>query len=71
MYVNESIQTKRETQKTQKNQTWKQSSILNDFIAFVNKRVIEKNTATEVSQLLERYKRVYIIEVGKQDKIKP
>ena len=36
---------------------------LNDLIAFVNKRVIEKNTPTEVSQLLERYKRVYITEV--------
>ena len=36
------------------------SAALDDLIAFVNKRVIEKNTPTEVSQLLERYKRVYI-----------
>ena len=27
---------------------------LNELIAFVNKHVIEKNTPTEVSQLLER-----------------
>ena len=47
----------------------KKSSALNVLIAFVNKRVIEKNTPTKVSQLLERYKRVYITEGGKQDKI--
>ena len=41
------------------------SAALNDLIAFVNKRVIEKKPPTEVSQLLERYKRVYITEGGK------
>ena len=46
------------------------SAALNDLIAFVNKRVIEKNIPTEISHLLERYKRVYITESGKQDKIK-
>ena len=43
---------------------------LNELIAFVNKHVIEKNTPTEVSQLLERYKREYINEGRKQGKIK-
>ena len=46
------------------------SAALNDLFAFVNKRVIKKNTPTEVSQLLERYKRLFITEGGKQDKIK-
>ena len=48
----------------------KSAAALNDLIAFVNKCVIEKNTPAEVSQLLERYKRVYIAEGGRQDKIK-
>ena len=70
MYVNESIQTKREGQKTQKNQTYlprekAKSAVLNDLFAFINKRIIEKNTPTEVSQLLERCRRVYITECGK------
>ena len=70
MYVNESIQTMREGQKTQKNQTYlprekAKSAVLNDLFAFINKRIIEKNTPTEVSQLLERCKRVYITECGK------
>ena len=43
---------------------------LNELIAFVNKHVIEKNSPTEVSQLLERYKREYINEGRKQGKIK-
>ena len=66
MHVNESIQTKREAQKTQKNQTCLPRKKQNDLIAFINKRVIEKNTPTEVSQLQERHKRVYITEGGKQ-----
>ena len=73
MYVNESLQTKWKTQKTQKNQICLQRKkalkALNDLIAFVNKRVIEKNIPTEVSQLLERYQRAYINECGKQDNI--
>ena len=32
--------------------------------------LLKKNTPTEVSQLLERYKGVYITEGRKQDKIK-
>ena len=32
--------------------------------------LLKKNTPAEVSQLLERYQRVYINEGGKQDKIK-
>ena len=32
--------------------------------------LLKKKTPTEVSHLLERYKRVYITEGGKQDKIK-
>ena len=43
------------------------SAALNDLNAFVNKCVIERKTPTGVSQLLERYQRVYINEDGKQD----
>ena len=46
------------------------SAALNELIAFINKRVIEKNTPTEVSQLLEKYKRECINEGRKQSKIK-
>ena len=46
------------------------SAALNDIVALVNKCVVEKKSLTEVSQLLDRYKRVYITEGGKQDKIK-
>ena len=46
------------------------SAALNELIAFFNKRVIEKNTPTEVCQLLERYKREYINEGRKQSKTK-
>ena len=68
MYVNESIQTKRETQKTQKNQTCLQrkkrkSAPSNDLIAFVNKRVVEKSAATEVSQLLRGIKEYTLLKV--------
>ena len=43
---------------------------LHTFPKFCNYNKFRLGTI-QLSQLLERYKRVYITEVGKQDKIKP